>query len=319
MAKSSIIDFEAYGLDLKDETTVSETVLKPLGNQLKEVLSADGYCYLKNHGIKDKLIAEFRQAYFQFYELPDEEKTRYIGPNLLSGYVPFRTQSLNRERPADVRESFGYCPSDMASELWPPLPDLKTATLNLYGECKILCHRICDVLSLGLGKPLPFLRETHKLIGQEGNPTTIRSLYYPSVLPDNVIKSGQIRCGEHSDFGTFTILFQDDIEGLEALVSETGYIPVTHVSETLLIFVGDLLQRWTSDGLPAVKHRVVIPEKETGETRQRHTIAFFVHPDAGVIIKCLDGSDTYEPISSIDYVNYRLNRTVPGNTEKLKY
>ena len=51
MAQSSIINFEAYGLDLKDETTVSETVLKPLGNQLKEVLSAAGFCYLKIYSL----------------------------------------------------------------------------------------------------------------------------------------------------------------------------------------------------------------------------------------------------------------------------
>lgn len=28
-------------------------------------------------------------------------------------------------------------------------------------------------------------------------------------------KEGQVRCGEHSDYGTLTLLFQDQIGGLE--------------------------------------------------------------------------------------------------------
>ena len=33
------------------------------------------------------------------------------------------------------------------------------------------------------------------------------------------IKEGQVRCGEHSDYGTLTLLFQDLIGGLEVNMS----------------------------------------------------------------------------------------------------
>lgn len=33
------------------------------------------------------------------------------------------------------------------------------------------------------------------------------------------IKEGQVRCGEHSDYGTLTLLFQDLIGGLEVNIS----------------------------------------------------------------------------------------------------
>lgn len=50
--------------------------------------------------------------------------------------------------------------------------------------------------------------------GSEKNATTFRTLYYPS-LAESVVKAGVERCGKHSDYGTFTLLFQDDIGGLE--------------------------------------------------------------------------------------------------------
>jgi len=33
-----------------------------------------------------------------------------------------------------------------------------------------------------------------------------------------VLKPGQIRCGEHTDYGTITLLFQDTVGGLEVKV-----------------------------------------------------------------------------------------------------
>ena len=47
------------------------------------------------------------------------------------------------------------------------------------------------------------------------NLTTLRLLYYPPLLPDSDIKPGQLRCGEHVDYGSITLLFQDPSGGLQ--------------------------------------------------------------------------------------------------------
>lgn len=47
----------------------------------------------------------------------------------------------------------------------------------------------------------------------EQNGTTLRSLFYPPVKQEQV-KEGQLRCGEHSDYGSITLLFQSS-EGLQ--------------------------------------------------------------------------------------------------------
>lgn len=50
--------------------------------------------------------------------------------------------------------------------------------------------------------------------GLEKNASTFRTLFYPP-LTDADKKPGVVRCGAHSDYGTITLLIQDNVGGLE--------------------------------------------------------------------------------------------------------
>lgn len=52
-------------------------------------------------------------------------------------------------------------------------------------------------------------------IGTKRNCTTLRTLYYPPLQSDDEIEDMPMRCGEHSDYGAITLLFQDTTGGLE--------------------------------------------------------------------------------------------------------
>ena len=54
--------------------------------------------------------------------------------------------------------------------------------------------------------------------GSDKNASTFRALFYPSLANEDV-QAGVERCGQHSDYGTITLLMQDDIGGLEVLHS----------------------------------------------------------------------------------------------------
>lgn len=56
------------------------------------------------------------------------------------------------------------------------------------------------------------------MMNGEGNATHIRTIRYPPILSDNALLPNQIRIGEHSDFGSITLLFQDDVGGLQVKV-----------------------------------------------------------------------------------------------------
>jgi isopenicillin N synthase-like dioxygenase len=48
-------------------------------------------------------------------------------------------------------------------------------------------------------------------------------------------------------YGTVTLLFQDDVGGLEVQDKEGKFVPAKPVPGTVCINVGDLLQQWTND------------------------------------------------------------------------
>ena len=54
-----------------------------------------------------------------------------------------------------------------------------------------------------------------KTIGKPRGLTGIRVIHYPAVTKEFQLKPDQVRCGAHTDYGAITLLFQDEIGGLE--------------------------------------------------------------------------------------------------------
>ncbi|KAK3102823.1 hypothetical protein FSP39_014200 [Pinctada imbricata] len=206
----------------------------------------------------------------KFYEMPEQVKKVYAkqGATSIHGWIAREIEKSDPASPvADLKEAFNFQILDDESDI-------------------------------------DYFRECHHLIGQKGNNSSLRSLYYPPL--SSGVKSGQMRCGEHSDFGTITLLFQDDAGGLQVKLPNGDYIPADPIPDTVLVNLGDLMQRWTADKLVATKHRVVFPE-DLKSTKGRQSFAFFVQADDEVVIECLDKSNKYEPMTSLDYLNMKFN------------
>ena len=60
-----------------------------------------------------------------------------------------------------------------------------------------------------------YFLDSHRKMFQEGNESCMRLLYYPPFGAP--VTSGVTRCGEHADYGTFTLLAQDCEGGLEVM------------------------------------------------------------------------------------------------------
>ncbi|XP_066540577.1 uncharacterized protein [Hoplias malabaricus] len=131
-------------------------------------------------------------------------------------------------------------------------------------------------------------------------------LYYPPVESMNV-KEDQLRCGEHSDYGSITLLFQSKEGGLQIRNRKKEFIDAPSIPGTVLVNIADLMQRWTSDVFVSAVHRVLLPPP--GDKRTRQSLAFFVQPEDDSIITCCDGSETYPPVKTLDYFVSRFNDT----------
>jgi isopenicillin N synthase-like dioxygenase len=98
---------------------------------------------------------------------------------------------------------------------------------------------------------------------------TLRLLHYPAVRRDVfTINPGQVRAGEHSDYGSITFLFQDERGGLQVQSPSGKFVDATPIPGTCVVNAGDLLARWSNDTIKSTVHRVVEPPKREGEGEQ---------------------------------------------------
>jgi isopenicillin N synthase-like dioxygenase len=105
---------------------------------------------------------------------------------------------------------------------------------------------------------------------------------------------GHARIQPHTDIGFCTILFQDEIGGLEVdPLHSVVFVPATPMAGTCVINVADLLQRLSNGKLRSTRHRVTTPQLSKEELARigddgmlptRYSTAFFVHPSADTII-----------------------------------
>ena len=133
-----------------------------------------------------------------------------------------------------------------------------------------------------------------------------------------------VRCSEHSDWGTLTLLSQDHSGGLQVLVKREGggggrgagggsehtWMDVVTDWYDLVVNSGDMLMRWTEDLFVSTRHRVVMTPRQAAHNR-RHSMAFFhlVNPDTIVESLLPSNNHKYVPIQAWHYLETKHRST----------
>ncbi|XP_032676429.1 UPF0676 protein C1494.01 [Odontomachus brunneus] len=272
-----IIDLAHMGTEICPQ----KGVVKQVASKLLRALSEKGLALLVNHGIPEcKMKAAYR-ALDAFCELPDETRAKYerASPDN-HGYIKPGTEKFSDEM--ELRHAFNVtgCKGNLPEK---EVQGFQSAVDELERDFKQLATMLLAALSVGLEQSYDFLLSKHAHILGSGNESTLRLLYYP---PLSAPVQGLTRCGAHCDYGTFTLLAQDCEGGLEIqTLHGERWGRVGHLPGAILVNTGELLAHWTNGQLPALRHRVVMPE-HCG--RGRHSIAFFIHPDDDVAVEPLD-------------------------------
>lgn len=310
-----IIDFSAF---VQDDDTAQQSV----AHQIYQACHEIGFMYLKNTGISSTLIQQLLTQSQHFFGLPLDVKNQLSWSSEYSnrGYIGMERERLDPNQPGDLKEAFnvGNEVAKRGIEGWQHLffttqkfagvnSHFEQVVVEFYQACVELADRVCKAFALALQLPESFFVEQHT--EQE---YTLRLLHYPPL--HQIPKLGQTRAGEHSDYGSFTLLFQDEVGGLEVCTAQSEWISAPYSPDTVIVNTGDLMQRWTNNVFCSTKHRVMIPNQAQNK-RSRYSAAFFCHPNNNTNITCLETCKTpnrpplYAPITAGDYLLERLQAT----------
>ncbi len=277
-------------IDLDEGASPSLERRKQTAREIRAACRDSGFFYVVNHGVPDKTIESTLEASRRFFDQPMAAKMRLLGTGGY-GYDPPQLQILDAAAPPDLKEGFmmGAEDSEIARSLkWPEdMPGFREQLQDYDGRIRKLGLHLIRCLALSLDLPEDYFDD-----GYQRPSCSVRLLHYapcPGAAAPN-----QIGAGAHTDWGAITILYQDDVGGLEVQSADGGWIKATPIPGSFVINLGDMIRRWTNDAYKSTMHRVV----NASPDRHRYSIATFFNPSNDYLVSCVPTclSENEEPI-----------------------
>ncbi len=324
-----VIDFTAYSANGTAEQRQS------VARRLRAACVDTGFFYLINHGISQ---AEFDVAHDwgqMLFELPSAEKQKLDKSKNVTrqGWMPVggTNPGANPDKEADQKETFviprpalpGETPGDnpsVGNGNWPDdslLPGFKPFIEAHILKRVTIAQRLCRALALSLDLSEDYFDASHRYLASQ-----LTYNYYPSLDPETVGRT-QWGISPHTDYGTFTLLSQDGLGGLEVRDGNGDWIDVPPVPGALVVNIADLFSRWSNGVYRSSLHRA---SNFNVSGRARISLPLFIIPHYKTRVVCLptcqgpDNPAKYEPVEAGPYVktlleqSYRTGR--PGVAQK---
>ena len=248
-----------------------------------------GFFYIRGHHMPPDLMRATLMASKFFFSRPDAEKRAIQVNGAHRGYVPFAQTTLGRQYKADLKESFNFAfpfaaddPDVVAGKpligvnQWPQGEEVWRSVLEDYYRTLFeVGQRVLEGFALALDAPRTYFRDLYK------RPLVrTRLLHYPP-QPEG---SGEDQFGAapHTDWGCMTLLWQDQVGGLQVGNRAGQWIDAPYIEGTFVVNIGDMLERWSNDLFVSTPHRVV-----NASGRERYSIPMFYDPDFDTAVECL--------------------------------
>lgn len=275
-----------------------------------------GFAGIRNHGIPQTLIDGAYDVFKAFFALPADVKMQYHvkGGGGARGYTPFGIETAKDSKYPDLKEFWHIgreIPRDskyadvMAPNLWPSeVPGFREYGYGLFDALDALGSRVLRALALHIDLPENYFDDKTNF----GN-SILRPIHYPPITTPDV---PNVRAGAHEDINLITLLVGASAQGLEVLSRKREWVPFTADADTIVVNIGDMLQRLTNHVYPSTTHRVTNPPGEAAR-QPRYSVPFFLHPNPDFMIDALpscvsaDNPNRYpQPISAHEYLQERL-------------
>jgi isopenicillin N synthase-like dioxygenase len=272
-----------------------------------------GFITIRNHGFGEEVQDELYHKASEFFGLEKSIKAAYEIDGLAGqrGYTSFGKEHAKGNEAADLKEFWQvgqpspayegpeYHNNVSVAELPEFAPSFKLAYQQLEGIGRELLKAIAVYLELDINYFESWV---------QGGNSILRAIHYPPITID---PGNSVRAGQHEDINLITLLMGASAEGLQVLNKNNEWIGITAIPGSLVVNVGDMLQRLTNGVMKSTTHRVVNPPREKWGT-SRYSIPFFLHPVGKMPLNALsncisdDRPKAFEDITAGDYLEQRL-------------
>lgn len=303
---------------LTDLHSPDPAVRRAVGERIDEANRRVGFLVITEHGVPEDLIADMHAACEDFFAQSEEVKNAVVQPHpsISRGYMAPNARSLAASGygtgEKDFVEYFAMGPTHRTGDgifdhrnLWPAhdarFREIWTAYFTAMEE---LTATLLRGFALGLD-----LDENWFDASCSDHCSVLFANGFPPV--DAQPEPGTTRLGQHTDYGSVTILYRNENPSGLQVMQDGEWRHVPDIPGTFVVNIGDLMARWTNDRWVSTMHRVANPP-QVALGQRRLSIPFFHQPDADALIEAIPtcvGADgaTYDPITSGD--NYLLKTT----------
>ncbi|CAI0399116.1 unnamed protein product [Linum tenue] len=286
-----------------------------------------GFFHIINHGIPRQLYNRIYSLSQRIFSLPADTKLNQLGPSsLLKTYTPHFIaspffESLRVSGPDFLDSAHSSADALFATELASEFSEL----LQEYGsKMTEISKRILVILLTILGEGLEEKFHESEFQNCHGYLRIINYTIPPAAESEEVEGLGM-----HTDMSCVTIVYQDQIGGLQFKSEGGEWMDVSPSEETLVVNIGDMLQAWSNEKLRSSEHRVVLPGSSSSRgAASRLSLAFFWcfedekviwAPEEVVAAGCCGRRRAYRPFVCSDYLRFREITSERGRFDKVSF
>ena len=275
-----------------------------------------GFVIVTDHGIAQPPIERLLALFQRFFALPETEKRRYhlTGGGGARGYTPFGIETAKGATHHDLKE-FWHLGRELPDghpfrRFMPPnvwidsIPGSRDLMLEMFESFDRMGRRLLESIARSLSLPADYFDDKV----DQGN-SVLRVIHYPPMAPNPTMS---VRAGAHEDINVITLLLGAEEPGLQVRSRQGQWLSVNPAPGSLVVNVGDMLQRLTNGMLRSTTHRVVNPPRERAGVA-RFSMPYFLHFNPDFLIRTLPGCIAADrpdqfpvPISADDYLQERL-------------
>lgn len=294
-----------------------------------------GFMQILGHGIPDATIEGLTEAMDAFFALDLEAKKGYkTPPKINRGYSPPKSESLSlslgvesANRMNDFFEAFNVGAArsdypgvdlpedDYAENVWPDVAGFREKVDAYFVEARRVAITMTEIFEDALGLPEGFYA------AKTGHSLDVLRMNNYALPPGRIRLDGDLTgMGEHTDYGIVTVLWADQVRGLQVLGSDGSWNDVSPADDALLINLGDVTGRWTNDRWMSTLHRVK-PPIVNGTIERRRSAAYFHDGDIDAVIETMpqlvddEHPNRYpEPITVGEHIRAKLAGSRAGKS-----